>query len=186
MLFLEGLVRPLLVLHGLLGGLVVGLLTHHALWVCKKQADLPRIRHQSQRFIQWGAVATLVQVGLGLLIYPTYRVRVRQAHFDVLVEGAHPFRWLSGLFDLKEHLSSLLLVLMLSLLLTDRLMSSVLKRSSAGPMLPETTAGSVDTYRAAQRGLAVLAALLAWVVVILGLWVTSYRGLPTPGVGSGP
>lgn len=182
-LFLEGLGRPLLILHGLLAGLVVGLLTHHALWVCKPQADVPRVRHQSRTFIRWGALATAVQVGVGLLIYPTYRVRVRQAFFDPLIQDRYPFRWISGLFDLKEHLSSLLLGLMLALLLADALMGVLAQKAATRDRVE---GDRLLLYRRFQQGLAVLAAILAWTVVILGLWVASYRGLPTPGVGGGP
>lgn len=184
MIFMEGYARPLLILHALLAGGVVGLLTHHALWVMKSQAHVPRIRHQSRIFIRYGALATLLQLVLGLVIYPVYRVRVREALLDVMVNGLYPTRWISSVFDLKEHLSSLLLALVVALVVSDRL-QEVLREAR------NDEAGAIESGPDAlqplmwqlHRGFSALAALIAWMVTALGLWVSSYHGLPTPGAG---
>lgn len=186
MIFMEGYARPLLILHGLLAGGVVGLLTHHALWVMKSQAHVPRIRHQARIFIRYGALATLLQLGLGLLIYPVYRVRVREALLDVMVNGLYPTRWVSSVFDLKEHLSSLLLALVVALVVSDRLQEVVREPRSAEAGATEEGGDPLKPLMwQLHQGFSVLAALIAWTVTALGLWVSSYHGLPTPGAGGG-
>lgn len=179
LLFLESYARLLMVLHGLLAGAVVGLLTHYALWVWKPQLEaVPRYRRQAQLFIRWGALLCTLELLLGLLIYPVYRVRVREAHFDRPIDGQVPLHWLSGVFDLKEHGASLLLSLCVALLLGELLRERLRQDQKEG------IRGEVPVFiQPLLKGLALLAALLAWMITGLGLWVSSYYGLPTTGMG---
>lgn len=179
LLFLEPYARLLMVLHGLLAGAVVGLLTHHALWVWKPQLEaVPRYRQQAGLFIRWGAVLCALELLLGLLIYPVYRVRVREAHFDHPIDGQVPLHWLSGVFNLKEHGASLLLSVCVALWLGERLREQLRQDQKAG-----ATAELPPFVQPLLKGLALLAAMLAWLITGLGLWVSSYYGLPTTGMG---
>ncbi len=163
--FLESLARPLLVFHGLLAGATIGLLTHHMVWVWRRDAMLPIRRRQARRFIRLGFIATVLQLGTGLLVYPTYRIRVRLAHFDQLVQGHVPSAWLSQLFDLKEHSGALLFAATTALLLGDLVQDEI--QSHRFPALGRTV----------HRLIALVAAALAWLATVIGLWISSYHGL---------
>lgn len=171
-LFLEQSAQPLLVLHGLLAGLCVGLLVHHAVWVSGPRWHTPHRRRQARRFLQLGALTTVCVLVLGLLIYPVYRVRVREAFFEVWYGLVAPLRTYVSLFDLKEHAASMLVAVELALLLVDRGLDGWV-----GARVPPVA-------RALHVGLAYLAAGLVLFVAVAGLWVTSVRGLPVqvPGV----
>lgn len=155
--------------HGIVGALVVGLLTHHAIWMVNQTNASQRFRQVTRRFLHLSLFAVIIELILGLLIYPTYRVRVRAVYFDQLERGWQPLHWLSGLFDFKEHAAAVLLAVCVALLLGDRLQDEVLAQRfpSIGGRL--------------QQFLSVFGAILAWVVAVIGLWVTSHRGLPQGG-----
>ena len=101
--------------------------------------------------VSWGtAVLAAVAFGGGLFIYPDYRRTVRRSLF-----AAHPA--LGWAFERKEHLAV-----------------AVVALAVAGALL-QSGAGGVSEARlraAAQRAFAV-AALLAWVVVALGVAVAA-------------
>ena len=69
--------RALLVLHGVLGAVVVGLLTHHAVWSWR--ARWP----QSERYVRFGFIAIFLQLSVGFWVStrfaphsPLFRVKV--------------------------------------------------------------------------------------------------------------
>lgn len=100
-LFLEGAARPLLVLHALVAIPLAGAATH-LLLVCWKilrgKRPAPRLARLYARVV---GILFVIDFGLGLLVYPTYRVRVRGLYFD------HVAPWAANLFDLKEILFGL-------------------------------------------------------------------------------
>lgn len=171
-LFLEQAAQPMLVLHGLLAGAVVGLLIHHAVWVLGSRWQTPHRRRQARTFLRLGALLTSLELLLGLLIYPVYRVRVREAFFEVRYGITAPLKTYASLFDLKEHTGSMLVAVVLALLLVDRGLEAWTRNR-----VPHEA-------RALHVGLSVLAAGLAIFVATAGLWVTTIRGLPVqvPGV----
>lgn len=72
--------RALLVLHGVLGAVVVGLLTHHAVWSWR--ARWP----QSERYVRFGFIAIFLQLSIGFWVStrfaphsPLFRVKVAMA-----------------------------------------------------------------------------------------------------------
>ena len=82
MVFLEGLARPLLVVHAILGAATVATATHLAVWTWKALRGSPRVAG-----LRWFGVAVLAvfgtQFAAGNLLYPTYKVRVRGELFDL-------------------------------------------------------------------------------------------------------
>jgi hypothetical protein len=66
--------RWLLVLHAVVGGAAVGMATHVVLWLRKG-----RVSTRSA----WLVVALIAgSIGLGLVMYPTYKVEVRAAYLE--------------------------------------------------------------------------------------------------------
>jgi hypothetical protein len=162
--FLEPAARGLLILHATVGFTAVLSCTHHAVYSVlsvygKKRAP------QLLRFGWIAPLALSVQVLLGLVLYPTYRVRVRGAHFDR--EG---LQWLSQLFDFKEHAAALAFALMLAAALSGRAFARD---------------GSLDASARARvsRGVAALscaASALVWCAALIGLYITARHPVGTP------
>jgi hypothetical protein len=150
-LVLGSLARPLLVLHALLGFTALGAGAHLAvvLWRARRAPELPPIARLYCRLLGGTFAASL---GVGLLIYPSYRYTVRGLYLD----RYEP--WASSLFDIKENLAALALPLALALVVAARW------REGRG-------AAQLVTFFA----LATLA--VAAFAVVAGLVVTSVRGL---------
>ena len=154
-LLLESLARPLLLLHATLGFTAVGATTHLAVysWLAARgQRRTAALR----RFAWLAPLAVVSQVLVGLVLYPTYRVRVRALHLDreapVVVQ----------LFDFKEHLAALAVVLVLGAALVARLRPD------------ESMPGSGQVAKAT-AALSITAAALVWTVALIGLYVTAVR-----------
>jgi hypothetical protein len=190
MVFLEGLARPLLVLHAILGAAVVAVSTHLAVWTHKALFG-----HRRLAGLRWLAAVGLglfsTQFVLGNLIYPAYKVRVRAEYFDqpravaeerkgretaraeaaakaghgdevTPVEAPSFLPRLARLFDLKEHLAALALPL-----------------AAAACALAFAWQPDRDG-RFAGRLLYACALTLAattWLAAIVGLLVSSYRSI---------
>jgi len=162
--FLEPLARGVLIVHAVVGFTAVLSCTHHAVYAWLSVRG-PKRAPQLLRFGWIAPLALTVQVLLGFLLYPTYRVRIRGAHFDH--EG---LLWLSQLFDFKEHAAALALVLVLGAALAGRTFA----RDGA---LEETA------RRKVARGLALLStsgAVLVWAAALIGLYITARHPLGTP------
>ena len=88
-------------LHGLVAMARVGSAGHlgweSLLWLVRRRARNAWLQVTHARV---GAVLYAIQFALGLVIYPTYRVRVRHDVFDVSLP------WATNLFDSKEMLTA--------------------------------------------------------------------------------
>ena len=95
-IFLEQWAKPLLVLHAATAVVLLGSLGHLA-WECVfLLRGAPRRMWLARVHARVGFVIYAVQFALGALVYPTYRVRVRNDVFDATMP------WASNLFDIKE------------------------------------------------------------------------------------
>jgi hypothetical protein len=148
--------RSLLLVHAVLGFTAVFAATHHAASAISAARGRPAQR-QLRRF-GWMASGSVVgQALFGLALYPAYRVRVRLADLERSAPAV------AQLFDLKEHLSALALVL-------------VVGASFAGRAL------SRDAPAAESRAVAALSgtgAALVWAAALMGLYVTSRHPVGT-------
>lgn len=97
----------LLILHSLVGVALLGAITHQAVSLLRQaiaRGDSFVTRYSSvdsQAFTGAVAVMFAVQVALGAMIYPRYRLDVR-IPFEEMSLG-----WAVGLFELKEHFAGI-------------------------------------------------------------------------------
>lgn len=184
MIVLEGLARPLLVVHALLAGLLLGLTTHHLL-ACRHylrgrflRVDLER------RYARAAALCYLATFAVGLLEYPAYKVRVRAEYFDApsAVEaevalrrsaaaearserpaGEHPrdLGWVGRLFDVKEHWAALAVAAAVALWVLGRVAHPSEQRETA----------------LAYVAVSAILCSAAWLAALVGLLTTSYRSV---------
>ena len=160
-LLFESLARPLLLLHATLGFTSVGATTHLAVysWLAARGH-----RHSAalRRFGWLAPAAVITQVLVGLVLYPTYRVRVRALHLD------REAPVVAQLFDFKEHLAALSVALVLGAALVARLR-------------PDEGAGEHGAQVAkATAALSITGAALVWTVALIGLYVTSVHPVGMP------
>jgi cytochrome bd-type quinol oxidase subunit 2 len=145
----ESIARPMLVVHAVVGFTAVFSTTHHAAY-----AVLSALGRQNQRALRrfgWIAPSALiVQVLLGLALYPSYRIRVRAADFD------HNAPFFAQLFDFKEHLAALSLSLVIAAALAARIEESPSKET-----------------RWSIAALSGTGALFVWTAAVIGLCVTA-------------
>jgi hypothetical protein len=100
----------LLIVHTLIGTALLGAITHQVVSALRHRrsgADsfLSRYAAVNQRTFTLAVVSLyVVQVGVGALIYPAYRLNVR-IPFEEMSLG-----WAIGLFELKEHFAGIGLV----------------------------------------------------------------------------
>lgn len=140
-IFLEGLARPLLVLHAVLGAGVVATSTHLFIWSRRWSRNGVTARPGTRWFAVVGLTLYALQFGLGNLMYPAYKVRVRAELLDLpsavaddlglrqkAREEIHaragapppapltplPGAALARLFDIKEHWAAIGFPLMLA------------------------------------------------------------------------
>ncbi len=111
--FLSGAARPLLVLHALTAMALLGASTHLVIVKILRWRGRGRPR-QEQLYSRLIAPLFVVAYGLGLILYPHFRVNLRAGYLD----ANQP--WASNLFDFKEHLVSLGLPLALALFFLAR------------------------------------------------------------------
>jgi hypothetical protein len=185
-LFLESSARWLLVLHAVLGAAVVATTTHLVLWT----RSWIHGRYTRPRGVRiFGAVVLALyaaQFGLGNLVYPVYKVRVRAEYFDLVsasnddararaaarhlvaeragvVDDSRPetidHRSTARLFDIKEHWAAIGLPLALLAFLLSR-------------RAPEDLLAARLLF-----GSALGAALCAWSAALIGLWVSAVRAI---------
>ena len=154
-LFLEPWARALLVIHALGAMALLGAVTHQgilAVGYLSGYTARHRLEATYVRIVAWLYPAVFA---LGALAYPTYRVRIRAAVFDLSAP------WASNAFDIKENLAALGLFTALALALSRP------RLSISGPRGP--------LLRHAALGLSL--AILTWAQVVLGLVVTAEEGL---------
>jgi hypothetical protein len=173
---LEGVARPLVIAHALLGATLVGLTTHHLIWIIRSRGAR---RRGEPRFALLASGAFCLAFLFGSLVYPTYRVRVRAEYFDSpsaqraehalrsaqhLAPGPAPalpsLERVAHVFDIKEHLVGLGLFASLGLLWLSR-----------------RTDPSAEPERLLYLGLGWFVCLASWSALIIGLYTTSLRAV---------
>jgi hypothetical protein len=154
-MLLEGLARPLVLLHALLGATVVATTTHHLIWIIRSRGAR---RRGEPRFALLASGFFVLVFVFGSLIYPTYRVRVRAEFFDV-----GPLMSASHVFDMKEHLVALGLLASLSLLWLSR-----------------RTDPSDPAERRLYLGLGWFTCATSWSGLLIGLYTASLRAVGAP------
>ena len=163
-IFLEAAARGLLVLHATVGFTAVLSCTHHAVYAFLS-ARGPKRAPQLLRFGWIAPLALGVQVFLGLILYPTYRVHVRGEHFDK--EGQQA---LSQLFDLKEHSAALACALMLSAVIAGRVYAR--HDTLEDPLRKQIPRGIA--------ALSISGAALVWLTALIGLYITARHPVGMP------
>lgn len=144
-----GLEKALLVLHALSAMALLGALTHLVVVKALRWRGQARERLE-QKYSRLIAPIYAGVYGIGLALYPHFRVNIRGRLLDV----EHP--WASNLFDFKEHLASLGLPMAMALFFLAR----------GGPPVRPLT----DLFAFA------LWAMTLWSVVS-GLIITSVKGI---------
>lgn len=154
-IFLYGVRRLLLVLHA--GGsiLLLGSSTHHALQMRFYWREKFVRVEQEKRWAKVVAVAYVLTFVLGALLYPTYRYHVRGLYFDRYAP------MYTGLFDIKEVYASLTLVVAMGL------------GALAFVLRPAEERWLVRVYAV----MSFIVCGVVWLNVVLGLIVTSVRGI---------
>src|SRR5262249_28362616 len=157
--FAHSLARPLLIVHLMAATVLVASATHQLIW-CRGYL---RHRFERARRERWFATVATVACGitfvLGLILYPTYRVRVRAGYFDRADVG---LGWVAQWFDVKE------MIMLVALAAAAGL--AVLARGGSHPSAePRATPLYV--------GLSTLLCAASWSAALIGLYVVSYRGV---------
>jgi len=182
-ILLETQARLLLLVHAVAAGVLLGAATHHFL-SCRRYlgGDFSAARAE-RRYAKVVALAYLATFAIGLLEYPTYRVRVRAEYLDApeavnaevalrseaarrlggATAPAAPgdLSWVARLFDVKEHLSALGAAAALALLALSRFGHPVARPRLALPYL----------------GLSLLVCATAWIAAVVGVLTVSYRAV---------
>jgi hypothetical protein len=154
-IFLYGARRLLLVLHVAGSIVLVGAATHHALQMrYYLRGQFVRVA-QEKRWAKVVAIAYVFTFVVGALLYPTYRYHVRGLYLDRFAPTY------SGLFDVKEVYASLTLIVALGL------------GALAFALRPAEERWLVRVYAV----MSFLVCGVVWLNVILGILVTSVRGI---------
>jgi len=103
--FSSPVARFLLLAHLMLCVFAIGVVTHHWRHLLSRDVSGARLA----KFARWMAIAYPLALLAGVLIYPTYNVMIRKPPIGVL-EAAAP--WAVGLFEIKEHLGTIALVML--------------------------------------------------------------------------
>ncbi len=99
--------KALLVTHAVAAGVLTGAAIHNALLAARHRWFGAPLRARLRRlYPKVAAVAFLLTFGLGLALYPPFRLDVRAAYLDL----HHP--WLVALFEVKEHWLAVTLLLL--------------------------------------------------------------------------
>lgn len=153
--FLDGARRLLLLLHTASSVVLAGAATHHALQMRHYLRGRFEREALEKTYAKVVSVAYVVTFGLGALLYPSYRVRVRGYHLDREAPGY------AMLFDVKEVYAAL------------ALFAAVGLGALAIVMKPREDRALVRVYAA----MSVIVCLVVWFEMIAGVLVTSVRGV---------
>jgi hypothetical protein len=150
--------RILLVVHGVLGAATVAICTHLAVWSFPYLTGKPA-RHRGVRtFALVGTMTYAAQFALGMVLYPTYALRVKLAYLT----ASPSLAWVARLFDVKEHWVALGLPLALA-----AVVFSVRRPAGVpGPVWPR-----------AVFACALGAAVCAWMGGLIGLYASAVRSI---------
>lgn len=147
--------KLLLVAHLVLSIVLVGAATHHA-WQMRALLRGTGSRRLERLWARTVAASFLAVYALGALLYPTYRYHVRALFLDRYAPS------MSNLFDIKENLATIALLLALALgALGGRLTSDVEDR----PLRP--VYASISWFVAA----------VVWFNVVSGVLIVSHRSV---------
>jgi len=155
----SAVVTALLILHGLVGVGLLGAVTHQVAAMLRRGpardgsfADrYAAVR--STTFTTAVVALYVVNVGLGAVLYPSYRLNVRPPFEEMSLT------WAIGLFELKEHFGGIGLGLL--------------------PLYAYTwRAEHADTHRTDRLAATVLLAGIVWWNFLAGHVVNNIRGLP--------
>ena len=141
----------LLLGHAVLGFAALFAGTHHAAYAVLSALARPQPR-ALRRFMWIAPAAVIAQAVSGLAIYPAYRIRVRAADLDQSAPVV------AQLFEFKEHLAALALVLVIG----------------------ASLAGGTDRRPEARWPIAALScagAAFLWAAGLIGLYVTARHPL---------
>ena len=148
----------LLLFHGLISVALLGALTHQALAVVARRAEvrggsfLARFRGTDPAAYSTAIVVLFATVILtGAILYPSYRMIVRPALQTLDLRAAN------GVFEIKEHLSAMGLILLPAYWASWR-----------QPLVPE--------YSAARVGLTWILASMVWWNFIVGQLLVTIKG----------
>lgn len=111
--FSTPLAWALLLVHLLLAAFALGAVTHHWWLLLRRNVSLAPLA----RYAKWMSIGYPLALLAGVLIYPSYNVLIRKPPIGTL-EATH--RWAVGLFEVKEHLGTLALVMLPWLVLSAR------------------------------------------------------------------
>jgi hypothetical protein len=163
MLFLENIIRLLLIVHAVSAAVLVASSTHHLLW-CRGYlaGQFGRFKGE-RRFALIAACASVITFVLGNLLYPTYKVRVRAEYFDAPSMIVHGLPSVARLFDIKEHWVALGCMASVALFILSR-------RAH-----PKDHPHVVRLYFA----LSMFVCASAWFGALVGLVTASYRSVAT-------
>jgi len=152
-------VAILLILHGLVAAALLGATTHQAMSVLRRGARrggsfLDRYAGvRAQGFTVAIVLLYVVNVCLGAVLYPSYRLNVRVPLEEMSMA------WAIGLFELKEHLGGIGLGLLPLYAYTWR---------------PEVA----ETHRRDRIALTMILVVIVWWNFLVGHVVNNIRGLP--------
>lgn len=115
MVVFESFAKTLLILHTIFAVVLVGAMTHNFfLMINYFRGNINRLRLHN-RYVLYGFVSFIfTYLFTGVLIYPTFRVRVRYDYLDKSLP------WVTGLFEIKEHWLSVALVIFIAYYLLNR------------------------------------------------------------------
>jgi hypothetical protein len=145
-------VRILLVLHAVSAAVLVAAATHHLIWCVRRRFPQDRL------FAAVAAIAYASTFGLGLVMYPRYKLHVRAEYFD---QPAIGLSWVSRLFDIKE------MWMLVGVAIAGALV--YLSRRAH----PQDDARTGPLY----FGLSALLFISVWGAALMGLVVASYKAV---------
>lgn len=114
MIFLEGYSKILLFVHFALTIILIGASAHNGCAVfgfVRGKYDMALSERRFAFHMLWSYISVFI---FGALVYPVFRVRVRHEFFDKLMP------WCTGLFEIKEHLASFGLALIIAYYIVGR------------------------------------------------------------------
>jgi cytochrome bd-type quinol oxidase subunit 1 len=114
MVVFESIARPLLFLHLIAATCVTASAVHLAIRVWGYlRGNVTKVPFE-KTYARLLVVSYAVCYVLGAIVYPAFRVRVRAEYFDAAVP------WATGLFEVKEHLATLGMVIAVGIWLLSR------------------------------------------------------------------
>jgi hypothetical protein len=153
--FLYGARRVLLVLHAASAVVLIGAATHHALQMRHYLRGNFGRSPLEKIYAQVIAVSFPLTFALGAILYPSYRYHVRGLYLDRYAP------WAARLFDVKEMLATLTLLIAIGL------------GGLARTLRPREQREFIPIYVA----MSLIVCVVVWIDAIAGVLVTSVRGI---------